>query len=134
MKGDKTYGTLGQGTSEQNYMYGGGAVDTWNYDYNNYRMMSLTFIPVVDKVAADKEVLMRLHYTNSWSDWPSGTNGNWTCLDTFMMENNIYRDHKPWDESDNFFIQVGLWFEAHLTLLLCYITNPTDNDHCKTWD
>lgn len=54
MKGDKTFGTLGQGTEDQNYMYGGGAVDTWNYDYNNYRMMSLTFIPAVDKTASNK--------------------------------------------------------------------------------
>lgn len=30
--GDKPFGTIGQGTESQNYMYGGGVVDTWNYD------------------------------------------------------------------------------------------------------
>jgi hypothetical protein len=34
--GDKTFGTLGQGTAEQNYMYGGGIVNTWDYADLNY--------------------------------------------------------------------------------------------------
>ena len=95
--------------------------------------MSVSFIPAVDKVAANKEVHLRLHYTDSWSDWPNGQYGNWTCTDTFMMENNLFRDHKPWSETDNFFIAIGIWFDAWITRILCVLTNLDDFDHCS-WD
>lgn len=45
--------------------------------------MAITFIPVLDKDAStSKDAILRAHYTNSWSDYPNGAYGNWTCEDT----------------------------------------------------
>ena len=42
-----------------------------------------------------------MSFTDIWSDWPNGTNGKWSCKDTFTSENG---PQNPWDEADNFFV------------------------------
>jgi len=77
-------------------MFGGGVVDTWNYDYDVYRVMAVTFLPETDNTNVTKTAVFGAHKTNSWTDYPDGRYGNWTCSDTQAMEDGTYEDNKHW--------------------------------------
>lgn len=103
-------------------MYGGGVVDTWNYNYDNYRVMAVTFLPETDNTNATKTATMRAHYTNSWSDYPDGKYGNWTCSDTQAMEDGTYEDYKPWTEADGVAQMLTLWAQYMIGMIICFFT------------
>jgi len=110
--GDKTFGTLGQGTELQDYIYGGGVTDTWTPGmFPTYKYLATTFLPLIDNTDLDKESMVRAHYTSRWLDWPDGTTGNWTCFNDQRMEENKY-ENTTIREDENELIEAEGYFMA----------------------
>jgi hypothetical protein len=83
-KGDKAFGTLGQGSSGQfGWTPGGGMVNTWtNPNQVSEKYMAVTFLPNVNNTNYDKEAGFNFRSMNSWMDYPeqlyvNGTYGDW---------------------------------------------------------
>jgi len=116
-------------------MYGGGAINTWTTDQSDissdFRMMSLTFIPVVDKPLGTKRFArVRAHFTTSWSDYPNGNFGNWTCEDTQAMEDGTFADSKPWTAEENLAYAFYIMIYSYMEYLGCWLANYGDGTNC----